>query len=316
MNWYHGEVLSPWMPDLSALEVLQAVAQAGSLNAAAATLGRTQQAVSSRLVSLEAQTGVTLAVRTTSGTTLTPAGVVVAEWAARLLERAGELDAGIASLREHRDAHVRVAASLTVAEWLLPTWLVALRDLRRGDPPDVRLSAVNSTTVASLVRAAAVDVGFVEGPRAPRGLRSEVVGHDRLVVVVARDHPWATRSRPLTASMLASAPLVVREQGSGTRAALATALSEVLGDDEQAPPAAEVSTTAAVRVAVRSGLAPAVLSTLVVADDVAAGRLAVVPVTGIDLTRSLRAVWLGGRTPPAGPVRDLVSVAAASRPTR
>ena len=68
------------MPELSALEVFLAVARTASLGAAGRELGLTQQAVSARLTSIEAQTGVRLAVRTVWGTQLTTAGVVVAQW--------------------------------------------------------------------------------------------------------------------------------------------------------------------------------------------------------------------------------------------
>ncbi|MHA3705173.1 LysR family transcriptional regulator [Jatrophihabitans sp. YIM 134969] len=303
------------MPDLGALEVLVAVARTGSLNAAAGELGRTQQAVSARVASLEAQTGVTVLDRSPRGSTLTPAGVVVAEWAARLLDQAAEVDAAIAALRQDRDSRLRVAASLTVAERLLPGWLVSLAAVERARgaaPAAVTLAATNSAEVASLVRAGRVDLGFVEGPSAPRGCRSRVVGHDRLVAVVAPGHPWATRRRPVDAETLVATPLVTRERGSGTRDALDAALGATLRDPAAGvTPALELSTTAAVRAAVLAGAAPAVLSALVVADDLAAGRLVEVTVVGIDLGRSLRAVWSGPRTPPAGPVRDLVAVAAA-----
>src|SRR6266571_3388183 len=91
--------LSSRVPDLAGLEALLAVARAGSLNAASRLLGITQQAVSARIRSAEAQAGVTLVSRTSRGSTLTPEGVVVAEWAARLLAVATELDAGLAALR-------------------------------------------------------------------------------------------------------------------------------------------------------------------------------------------------------------------------
>jgi DNA-binding transcriptional LysR family regulator len=308
-------VLSPRMPDLTALEVLVAVARTGSLNTAAGELGRTQQAVSARVASLEAQTGVTLLDRSPRGSTLTPAGVVVAEWAARLLDQAGEVDAAIAALRQDRDSRLRVAASLTVAERLLPGWLVSLAAAERSRgaaPAAVTLTATNSAEVASLVRAGGVDLGFVEGPASPRGCRSRVVGHDRLVAVVAPGHPWAGRRRPVDAATLVATPLVTRERGSGTRDALDVALAAALGEPGAgAVPALELSTTAAVRAAVLAGAGPAVLSALVVADDLGAGRIVEVPVEGVDLARSLRAVWTGPRTPPAGPVRDLVGVAAA-----
>lgn len=311
-------MLGPHVPDLGALEVLAAVARTGSLNAAARELGRTQQAVSARVASMEAQTGVALVRRSPQGSRLTADGVVVAEWAARLLDAAAEFEAGLTALRRDRRARLRVAASLTVAERLLPGWLVRFRATSRtvAADPDlaVTLTAVNSGAVAELVRGGEVDIGFVEGPRAPRGCRSRVVGHDRLVVVAARGHPWAARTAPLSATELARTPLVARESGSGTRDAFVVALRAVRDDLEPVTPVLELSTTAAVRAAVLAGAGPAVLSELVVGDDLAAGRLVAVPVSrALDLGRDLRAVWVGGRTPPPGPVRELVELTGAGR---
>lgn len=311
-------MLSTRMPDLSALEVLVTVAHTGSLNTAAAELGRTQQAVSARITAIEAQTGITMVTRTPRGSTLTAAGVVVAEWAARLLEVAAELDAGIAALRHDRQVRLRVAASLTISERLLPGWLVRLKG-GPGQPggagTEVTLTAVNSDEVTLRVRAGQDDIGFVEGPRAPRGCRSRIIGYDRLVVVVPPRHPWVARRTALRAEELAATALVTREPGSGTRAALQVALARALdGQIPSAAPALELATTAAVRAAVIAGAGPAVLSALVIGDDLAAGRLRAVPVEGLDLTRALRAIWLGSRTPPAGPVRDLVTIATERTP--
>ena len=68
-------LLSSHMPDLASFEVLLAIAKTGSLGAAAREVGLTQQAVSARLASMEAQTGVQLAVRTARGSQLTPGGL-------------------------------------------------------------------------------------------------------------------------------------------------------------------------------------------------------------------------------------------------
>lgn len=310
MSGYLGVVtLSPRMPELGALEVLLAVAHTGSLNAAAREVGVTQQAVSARISSIEAQTGVQLVMRTKHGSTLTAAGVVVAQWAARLLDVAGEVDAGLAALRHDLRMHVRVSSSLTIAEHLLPGWLVSLQAATRGrEAAEVVLTAANSDTVVEQVRKGEADVGFIEGPYVPRGVRSRVIARDELVVVLPPDHPWVRRHRTLTAAELNEIPLVSREEGSGTRYALRAALTAALGRHSvQAPPALVLSTTSAVRAAVLAGAGPAVLSELAVADDLASHRLGRVQVTGIDLHRQLRAIWIGPRNPPAGPVRDLVA---------
>jgi DNA-binding transcriptional LysR family regulator len=101
--------------------------------------------------------------------------------------------------------------------------------------------------------------------------------------------------------------LVTREEGSGTRDTLSAALRHALGTPQPQPrPILALSSTSAIRNAVLAGAGPAVLSELAVADDLANHRLVRLPVTGIDLRRDLRAVWIGQKTPPPGPACDLV----------
>lgn len=306
--------LSPHIPDLSTLELFAAVAAHGSIGAAARLAGISQQAASARLRAMEAQVGAVLLDRGARGSRLTAAGALLVDWAAPLLAQARELDAGIASLRCERDSQLRVAASLTIAEHLLPGWLVALRGAAEQAgrrPADVPLTAANSDTVAGLVLSHDADLGFVEGPAVPPGLRSRTVAQDRLVVVARPDHRWARRRSPLRPAELAATPLVAREAGSGTRQWLREVLAGLLGPGTVlAEPALSLTTTTAVRQAVQAGAGPAVLSLLAMRDAVATGQLVVVPVAGLDLTRQLRAVWTGPPEPPAGPGRDLVLIAA------
>jgi DNA-binding transcriptional LysR family regulator len=303
--------LSRHVPDLFAFEIFLAIARTGSLAAAGREFGLTQQAVSARLASIEAQTGITLAVRTPRGSQLTPAGVVVAEWADRLLDVARYVDAGLASLRAERRKRVKVAASLTIAEQLMPRWLVSLQVAASGfggAAPEVIMTATNSDQAIKAVREGKADLGFIETPGVPKGLRSRVVAHDELVLIVPADHKWAHRQRPVTAAELSQTPLVTREPGSGTRDSLTAALRQALGDSpQQSHPVLELSSAAAVRAAVVAGAGPAVMSRLAVADDLATGRLRTVAVPELNLRRQLRAIWVGGRTPSAGVARDLLT---------
>jgi len=311
--------LSPRMPDLSAFEMLVAIARTGSLGAAGRELGLTQQAVSARLSAMEAQTGVRLVTRSARGSQLTSAGAVVTEWADQLLDVAGHVDAGLASLRSASRKKMKVVASLTIAEQLMPRWIVSLQTsaTRTGrEAPEVILTATNSEQAIASVRGGSADLGFIESPGALTGMRSRVVAHDDLVVIVPPDHKWVRRSKGVTAAELSQTPLVVREQGSGTRDSLTSALRAVLGHEvQQARPALELSSSVAVRGAVLAGAGPAVMSRLAVADDLAVGRLRSVEVPELDLRRDLRAIWMGGRTPPAGAARDLLShIGGANRP--
>ncbi|MEU2617514.1 LysR family transcriptional regulator [Streptomyces sp. NPDC007157] len=302
-------MLSTHVPDLAALELLLGVAREGSLNSVARKAGVSQQAVSARIRAMEAQTGVTLVHRTPRGSTLTVEGVMIAEWAARLLDVAAEMDAGITALRTGQRARLRVSASSTISEILLPGWLASFRaETPQGRrAPEIVLTYANTAAVVTHVTEGIADIGFTEGPHEPAGLHGRAVGHDRLMVVVAPGHPWA-RPRPVSAVELAGTPLVSRESGSGTRDTFAAALSAVLGPGvPQAPAALSLSTTAAIRSAALAGAAPAVISELAVADDLANGRLVAVRTPELDLRRTLRAVWDGAATPPSGAARDLIT---------
>lgn len=294
--------MSSRLPDLEALELLVAVAETGSLGQAAGRLGISQPSASARMRTLERRLGVRLLDRSTSGSRLTAAGSVVTDWARAVLVQANALVEGVAALRSRQEDRLRVSASLTVAEHLVPGWLVALREAAPG--VHVELNVTNSTHVIERVRAAEADLGFIEGRGAPRDLHSRAVGRDRLVVVVAPGHPWTRRRRPLRPVELAATPLLLREAGSGTRETFEAALAPYGGPAE---PALELGATAPLRAAAVAGSAPAVLSALVVADEIAAGRLVEVP-SELRLERVLRAVWPRGRELPE-PALHLLRVA-------
>jgi len=292
-------------PDLAVLELLVAVSEHGSLSAGARAVGMAQPNASRALAAWEKSLGVRLLERSPRGSRLTADGDVVVDWAGAVLGAARELHTAIAALRRDQNSHLTVAASLTVAEYLIPLWLTRLR--REHPSLDVALLVHNSSEVFDLVASGRAAVGFVESPGVPHSLRRSAVSHDRLVVVVSPEHPWARRKRPLGAAELAATPLVVREPGSGTR----TTLDEALAGYRRAEPILELSSNAAVRVAVTSGAGPAVLSELAVGAAVRAGDLVAVPVSGLELVRTLHAVWTDAASllPAAA---DLVGIARAS----
>jgi molybdate transport repressor ModE-like protein len=279
---------------LAGIELLLDTIRTGSISAAARAHSLSQPSATERLRQLERRLGVTLLRRGPGGTAPTPEGEAVAEWARNVLSAVDAMAAGVAAIRERSSSTaLRVMASLTVAEYVLPSWLHAQR---RGGGRSIDLAVGNSVAVARAVLDRHSDVGFVETPRRFVGLRSTVVGGDRLVVVVAPTHPWARRRSPLTIDQLAATPLLLREPGSGTREAFEAALTAA-GAVPVEPLAALASTTT-LKAAAAGGDGPSVLSELAVANEVAAGSLLVVPVDGLDLRREFRALWLPDRHDP------------------
>jgi len=303
--------MSEAVHDLGALRALREVGRQESIAAAATVLGVSQQALSARMRTLERAVGVSLLARSPTGTHLTEQGRLVVGWAEDVLDAADRLEAGLRSIRSGVSRRLAIAASQTIAEHLVPHWLVELRATEQAAdyaPTVVELTVANSTGVIELVRDGKAGLGFIETPQLPSDLVTTLLRDDEMLVVAAPGHPWARRRTPLPLAEVAATPLVMREAGSGTRDTLTGHLAA------QDPPlsariAMELGTSAAVRSAIAAGVGPGVLSRLAVRDDLVLGRLVAVEVAGAPLIRRLTAVWRPDHVPLAPEAARLLSVA-------
>ncbi|HZJ06601.1 MAG TPA: LysR family transcriptional regulator [Nocardioidaceae bacterium] len=287
--------LPPTVPELAALDLFLSVVECGSVSGAAAAHGISQPAASVRIRRLERRVGLTLLRRTAGGSVPTAAGEALAAWARSVLEAAARFDAVAGAVRAETGGRLRLAASYTIAEYLLPGWLSALAP--RLSATAVELNVANSTVVTARVLSGAADLGFVEGITVDHGLDQRTIGHDSLIVVVHPRHPWAQRKTPLRPADLAAARLVMREPGSGTREVFEKAI-EPLRPGPAPAPLVELGSSTAVKAAVLDGLGPAVISVLVVRNELETGQLRHVPVPRFTIDRKLRAIWTAGVRPP------------------
>jgi molybdate transport repressor ModE-like protein len=290
---------------LATLELLVATDRHGSISAAARALGVSQPSASAGMRRLEKHLGLELVTRSTRGARLTETGRAAATWAREVIEASDRFETSAAALREAPSARIRLAASLTIAEYLAPRWLARLAT--DGATPDVELLVRNSRTVMELVLDDQADLGFIESSTLRRGLRSRTLARDELLVVVAPTHPWAARRRRTVGiEELVSGGLVVRERGSGTRETLEKSL--VAAGARLPDHLPYLGSTASLKTAVQYGEAVAVLSRLTVADDLARGAVVEIDVPGLDLTRRLRMIWKDGAELSA-PARRIAAVA-------
>ncbi|HWU21849.1 MAG TPA: LysR substrate-binding domain-containing protein, partial [Nocardioides sp.] len=247
-------------------------------------------------------------VRSPSGTRLTPVGEAVAAWAKGVVDAARALTDGIATLRSAADARLRVAASLTVAEYLLPLWLLTLR--ARHPEAEVAATVANSHGVTDRVLAGEVDLGLIEAPELPDGVTGQQVGTDEVVLVVGAGYPLAARAGSgVRASDIADLTLLVREEGSGTRDTFVRSLGTALGGTPALTHATSLGSTATILATARAGGGVGVVSARAAAADIAAGTLVRVPVADLVIERPLTAVWMGRRPTPLA--QELIGIAAA-----
>lgn len=288
------------MPELAELRAFCAAVDLGSLGKAARLLQVSQPALSKRLRGLEALTGSTLLERSTRGVTPTAAGKRLHAAAQRLLAEAETVEALMAGLEAGR-APVRLAASPTPAEFVLPSLLVELES-RHEERLSVELSIANSTAVRTQVLDGRAELGVVAavGTADTDGLCEAPFCEDETLVAVPDGHPWADEEE-IDPAELASTAMIVRDPGASSRGVVDEALAAL--DLSLAAPLAEIGSTAAAIAAASSEQAPVFLSTLALARAAESG-LAARRVTGLRFKRRFVLVHCGEESLP-GPARTL-----------
>ena len=279
----------------SELAAFAAALEAGSVHGAADALQLTQSGVTKRIQMLERRVGGRLFERGRFGVRPTELGRTVYPAAKRALEALDEVVAAVKLARAQGSLDLRLSASHTIGEFLLPGWLA---DFRRH-APDIhpQLEIVNSVGVIAAVRENRSEIGFVEGLDSPDGVQTLTVARDEIVVVVAAEHPWARR-RAIAARDLITEAYLTREAASGTRA-VATAALAAVGVD--LTPSLQAASAQSLKRALTGG-GFTLISRLTIEAEARAGVLVGLPVRGVDLHRELRAIALR-RPALAGPPR-------------
>jgi DNA-binding transcriptional LysR family regulator len=197
---------------LNQVEVFVAVASAGSLTRAAATLAISQSAVSQALDGLEAALGVRLIRRSRAGVTLTAIGKEVLPDARAMLKRAAAIRGAAAAAQGLAHGKLRVATLSSAAATVLPPLLLKFQ-ARHPDLEVVLLEGSDEEVRGWLARGVA-DVGIVTLPATEFETRS--LGRDAWMAVLPRLHPLAT-SQSVTLRALAAEPFILARGGCEAR---------------------------------------------------------------------------------------------------
>ena len=265
--------------ELRQLRALEAAVRHRSLTRAAAELGLSQPAVSMQVQALEEELGLRLLDRLPRQVLPTAAGEVLLDYARRLLSLEQEASQALVDLRGLQAGSLRVAASPTIGNYLLPEMLGRFRQRH----PGLRVIAdiAPSHRVAEALRGRHAEVGLVEVEVEAGGLVAQPFCTDELVLVVPAGHPWAGRPYVEPQELL-GARLVAREPESGTRALVEARLRAV---GIEMAPAMELGGVEAIKNAVRAGLGVSFISRHAIALEERLGVLSAVPVAGLDLRR-------------------------------
>ena len=291
------------------LQVFRAVAEQASFRRAAELLRISQPSVSQHVHLLEEALGLRLLDRTPSGVTLTPAGTLVLDHARRAARLSQKTLAALANLQGQPGGPLRIAASTTVAQYLLPRILGAF--LRANPRVQLTVKSGNTDQVTAWVLAAEADLGLIEGPPTHKEVAVEHFLDDQLLLAVPRNHPWAGRSL-IPLEELASEPLLLREPGSGTRHVVEQALHTAGIRLNQLHIAMELDSTEAIVSGIEAGLGIGFVSRLAIRKELRLGTLAIATLAGVLMPRPFSLIHAAGPVPP-GPAAAFRNFALSQR---
>jgi DNA-binding transcriptional LysR family regulator len=256
------------------LRIFLAVAEREHVTRAAEALNLTQSTVSGAIAALEGRHNVKLFHRIGRRIELTEEGRIFSGEARTILATVRSAEAILADLGGAPRGNLSVFASQTIASYWLPQHLVNFRELY--PQVDLHLEAGNTAQCVRAVNVGAADLGFIEGVIDDPGVLVELVAHDRLVIVVGHNHPWAERV-PQSPLELCELQWVLRENGSGTRSSFEEAMRLHGVPSSDLRVAIELPSSEGICNAVATGRFATAVSESVAQAGVDAGRLVIVP---------------------------------------
>lgn len=289
-----------------------------SFRKAAEVLHLSQPAVSQQVRALEEEVRVRLFDRAGgdghgSHIALTEAGRVLLDYANRAAAMMAEAERALAALNHDVTGELRLGASTTVAQYLLPRILGAF--LKQY--PNVRMSMVSGNTeeIVEAVAEEKVALGIIEGPPMRRDVKTEPMAPDELVLIVSPAHPWAQRKGTIALEELTTVPLLLRERGSGTRRVVERALKEAGVPLKSLKVAMELDSTEAIISGVEAELGVGFVSRWAIFKVLRLGTVKVAKVAGLRIAREFSFVRVAG-TEAAGAAAAFqrFALAAAAQP--
>ncbi|MFI0348332.1 MAG: LysR family transcriptional regulator [Chthoniobacterales bacterium] len=205
------------------LQVFSRVAEQQSISAAARTLRISQPAVTQHIKFLENSFQTTLFIRSRNGVTLTETGAILLAHSRRVSELSEEVTEKIRRKDSPLQGRIRLGASTTIAGYFLPEILVAFK---KAHPcVEVEITGGNSNAMINALLSQRIDVGLIESPCDRHDLKKTKFFEDEIVVIVSAKHPLAFK-KSTSLKQLLQYPVVLREEGSGTRQCIERSLKQ------------------------------------------------------------------------------------------
>jgi DNA-binding transcriptional LysR family regulator len=276
------------------LKVFYTVSQKLSFTKAAEALFVSQPAVTKHIKELEEQLGTALFKRNGSNISLTSAGQVLVKHTQHIFETYATLENELAQLNDSVSGNIRIGASTTLAQYVLPKILA----LFKSTYPSIHFTFAsgNSEAIEQLVMTEQIDFAIVEGNSHHPQIMYEPFVKDEIVLVAKTGSALAQRGEIKPAQLL-SIPLILREQGSGTLDVIYKVLKKNDIRLKDLKVEIQLGSTESIKRYLLYTECAAFLSIHSITKELQQNELSIIDIKGIDIYRTFQFIQLHGQTP-------------------
>ncbi|AKX95839.1 selenium metabolism-associated LysR family transcriptional regulator [Neomoorella thermoacetica] len=275
--------------NINHLEAFCTVAQVKSISEAARILHMSQSSLSYQIQLLEKDLDVELFTRTTKGVELTEMGEIVYEYGQTFLQLAENLRRDLDNWKSGQE-HLIVGASSSIGSYALPCTIYSFKE--KYPDANVKLLVGNREETIQKLLDKTIDIGLIEGPVDQPGLATRGVTEDELLLIVPAG--WQGQES-ITLEELCRLPLILREEGSGTRQVIARALAEHGLGIANLNVVLELNSNDAIKSAITAGHGVSLLSRLATRREIHNGSLKALQVKGISFRSTFTIVYPAGK---------------------
>lgn len=276
--------------NLKQLEAFVCVAEVKSFSKAARKLYLTQPTISAHIQALEKELKNRLLIRTTKDVLLSPAGVLLYETAKQMLQLEQKIRRDFAIFNEEEHKKIVVGVSTVPGQYILPRVLPLF--LKSYPQNQIWMMESDSEGVIRMVSQGEAEIGFSGNDTDDPNCVCEPFWEDELVIVTPNTEPYRRfLAHGFPIKQLYEEPLLIREEGSGTRQATERYLTLEGIDISRLRVVASMSSQETIKKSVGGGIGISIMSAAAVNDYVQQGKLLQFPMKEGGVCRKLYMVW-------------------------
>ncbi len=274
--------------NLNQLQVFCAVAEEKSLTRAAKKLHLSQPAVSGQVKAMESLYNLCMFERTNHGVELTSAGEIAYRYAKQLLNIHDDMKQALETMSCAQPCHLTVGASTVAGGYPLPCSIFVFKE--RHPQANIRLEVANSATILEKIRTADLDMAIIEGPVEGDDIVVKPCADDEMALVVPYIEPWLD-TEDVTLEELKELPLIIREQGSGTRSVLEEALAGHGSTLNNLNVVTEMGNLGSIKSTVEAGHGVTILPLVTVRKELYTKMLKAIPIRDLELKINYKVIY-------------------------